>query len=54
MALDYDRLRGGKTPGPTFGQKLSDVSHKVKQIWDVGSGIYHAAKLAAPIISALL
>jgi hypothetical protein len=54
MARNYDQLHGGNPPGPTFGQKVARVAHTVKRIYDVGSGIYHAAKFVAPLVGALL
>ncbi len=41
-------------PTMTFGQKASNVAHTMKNIFEIGSGIYHVAKSAAPIIRALL
>jgi hypothetical protein len=54
MARDYNQVLGGNKPGPSLGQKFEGAAHRMKQIWDVGSGIYHAAKFVAPIVSALL
>ena len=37
-----------------FGQKLVGAASTMKSIYDIGRGIYHVAKIAAPIISSLL
>ena len=38
----------------SFGQKLSDVANTLKNIYSVGSTVYHVGKAVAPFVTALL
>ena len=51
MALQHS-FQGPQHIG--LGQKLVSAAGTLKSIYDVGRGIYHVAKFAAPIISSLL
>ena len=51
MAIHHS-FQGSQQIG--FGQKLVGAASTMKSIYDIGRGIYHVAKIAAPIISSLL
>ncbi len=51
MAFTYKTY---EPPTMSLGQKIARVAHTVKRVYDVGSGIYHAAKFVAPLVGALL
>ena len=42
------------SPSLNFGQKLANAAHTLKNIYSIGSTIYHVGKAVAPIVSALL
>ena len=42
------------SPSRNFGQKLSNAAHTLKNIYSIGSTIYHVGKAVAPIIAGLL
>ena len=50
MALHHS-FQGSQQIG--LGQKLVGAASTMKSIYDIGRGIYHVAKIAAPIISSL-